>query len=490
MFTPDFYPTPPELVYKMIEGYELHGKAVLEPSAGKGDLIKILQTQGANVIACEINEDLRTIVTKLCPVIENDFMKLTADKVSHIHFVVMNPPFSKDEKHILHAWDIAPAGCKIIALCNVETLKNRYYSDRKKLAAIVEQYGHYEELGDCFKASERKTNVEIALVHLNKPTDNYDAEFEGFYLNEEEEPQANGIMPYNAVRDLVNRYVAAVKLYDEQLTVGEKMQHLIGDYCKYDSQKDSLKCFTVTIEDKAVDRSTFKKQLQKMMWSHIFSMMKMNKYSTKGLKEDINKFVEQQQQIPFTMRNIYRMVEIVIGTTSQRMDKAILEVFDKLTEHYNENRFNVEGWKTNSHYLVNRKFILPYGAESNWSGKLRVKYSYNGELLTDVEKALCFLAGENYDTIKGINSMGDVEAGAWNHIHFFKVKAYKKGTIHCEFVSEDLWAKFNLKVCELKGYPLPESRPSTSHKEKKERKKQEEEIAKRYRPVEEPTTLF
>ena len=30
----------------------------------------------------------------------------------------MNPPFSNADKHILHTYEIAPRGCKIIALCN------------------------------------------------------------------------------------------------------------------------------------------------------------------------------------------------------------------------------------------------------------------------------------------------------------------------------------------------------------------------------------
>ena len=103
----------------------------------------------------------------------------------------------------------------------------------------------------------------------------------------------------------------------------------------------------------------FKKDLQKAGWNFIFSQLNMEKYSTSALKEDINKFVEQQEQIPLTMRNIYRMLEIVVGTTGQRMDKAINQVFDKVTMHYHENRHNVEGWKTNSHYLLNRRFIMP-----------------------------------------------------------------------------------------------------------------------------------
>lgn len=66
------------------------------------------------------------------------------------------------------------------------------------------------------------------------------------------------------------------------------------------------------------------------------------------------------------MRNIYRMLEIIVGTHAQRMDKALIEVFDKLTMHYHENRYNVEGWKTNSYYLVNKKFILEGVGENSW----------------------------------------------------------------------------------------------------------------------------
>ena len=42
--------------------------------------------------------------------------------------------------------------------------------------------------------------------------------------------------------------------------------------------------------------------------------------------EKINKFNNKSIAI---MRNIYKMLEIVRGTAAQRMDKAIIEVFDR-----------------------------------------------------------------------------------------------------------------------------------------------------------------
>jgi len=51
-----------------------------------------------------------------------------------------------------------------------------------------------------------------------------------------------------------------------------------------------------------LDRDIFKKELQKSAWRSIFAEFKMDKYVTSGVMADINKFVEQQQEIPFTVK--------------------------------------------------------------------------------------------------------------------------------------------------------------------------------------------
>lgn len=54
----------------------------------------------------------------------------------------------------------------------------------------------------------------------------------------------------------------------------------------------------------------------------------MEKYATKQLREQINRFIEQQTNVPFTMGNIYRVIDMVIQTNGQRMKTALLEAFD------------------------------------------------------------------------------------------------------------------------------------------------------------------
>lgn len=103
MFNKDFYPTPIDVINYMLSPYNLKGKVVLEPSSGKGDIIDCCKESGASVICCEINEDLATISASKVKLIAKDFLTVTSDQISHVNIIAMNPPFSSDVQHILHA---------------------------------------------------------------------------------------------------------------------------------------------------------------------------------------------------------------------------------------------------------------------------------------------------------------------------------------------------------------------------------------------------
>ena len=438
---------------------KLLGKVVLEPSAGTGNIVDFCKKQGADVIACELNNDLARIIEKKARFLKHDFLSVRADEISHIDAVYMNPPFSADEKHILHAWNIAPDGCEIVALCNHETIENTYTKDRARLASIVNDYGYTEFLGDVFSNADRRTSVNISIIRLFKPAaqNNFDA----FFESEEDSPevQGNGIMEYNAIREIVQRYVNAIKLYDSVIANGIAMNDLIGIFS---SVKDLT--FVCTVKGKETDKLTFQKELQKKAWNWIFSKMQMDKYMTASLKSDINKFVEQQTKVPFTMRNIYMMFNMVIGTHGQRMQKVLIEVFDSLTQHHHDNRFAVEGWKTNSHYLINRKFIMPYITETNRIFQNEhVSLSWgrgNAERLDDLQKALSYITGTNYNEMEPLYqfySRNKKVYGQWYTWGFFEIKAFKKGTVHCKFIDDSVWTLFNFKVAEAKGFELPEN---------------------------------
>lgn len=457
IFNKDFFPTPELVIDMMCGGLDFTNKVVLEPSAGSGNILDYVSERGAKTIACENSEQLGIIAKEKSDVfLCNDFLDVTREQISHIDYIIMNPPFSSGDKHILHAWNIAPDGCEIYALCNYETINNRYSRLRGELGNIIKDYGIAENIGDVFTEAERETGIDIGFIRLFKPKSESDDWSDYFSMDEDEaEQQENGVMSYNAVREVVQRYVAACKLYDSVADLGVQMNSLIGVF----GVKELV--FNIKSEEKEKVVDNFKVELRKLCWKWIFSKMNMEKFMTQSLREELNAFTEKQQNVPFTMKNIYKMFEMVIATHGNRMERVYVEVFDKLTKHYHANRYNVEGWKTNSHYMVNQKFILESVFELDWSGgTISAKYAWRGtETMDDLMKALDYMEGTSYHTEMTkygfYNAFKNIHTNIWLDCGHLEIKGFKKGTLHGRFKDRDVWARFNQIVAKSKGYELP-----------------------------------
>ena len=191
----EFYPTPDALIEKMLEGldYRMIG-SVLEPSAGKGDLLRGFfhhrwkeeryNVGEISVDFCELNPYLRQIciynfsedkereirlelepmrgaysslteeqrqrrealeeqLREMEPydsvrVVHDDF--LTYRTAKHYDLILMNPPFSQGDKHLLKALSMQERGGAIICLLNAETILNPYTATRQMLLRKLQKY--------------------------------------------------------------------------------------------------------------------------------------------------------------------------------------------------------------------------------------------------------------------------------------------------------------------------------------------------------------
>lgn len=455
MFNAEFYPTPRHVLDVM--GIDCLGRIVLEPSAGKGDIVDYLFDNGASrVLSCEKNKDLQKIVSSKSEFVKDDFLEVTPEEVSHIDMIVMNPPFSKGEDHILHAFEIAPEGCEIIALCNYETVNKDY--QYRKLNSKIKDYGFSENLGSCFDTAERKTGVEIGLVKLYKPVVNDESKFEGFFMDEEEVFQENGVIQFSEIRKIVNSYVYASKVFDEL----KQTQNLIN-------QTTSLFGLSsidlhLSYNDKVSSKEDFLRRMQKRCWRFIFEKTKIEKYVTSGVMQDINKFVETQSNVPFSERNVFKMLDILFGTRENTMNRAIIEAIDHFTQHTFENRYNVEGWKTNEGHLLGKKVIINNMCERGWNnaGHVTLKYSsYSSQKLQDLIKVLCYLTGRDYNSVERFDMVKndgkrEFYTNEWYDYEFFEFKLFYKGTAHLKFKNLEDWKILNQAYAKAKGQTLPE----------------------------------
>ena len=327
-------------------------------------------------------------------------------------------------------------------------------------------HGFEEYFGDCFASAERSTGVHVSCVHLFKPGTG-EKEFEGYFsLAPDDEPQGEGLQHYNFIRDLVNRYVEAVKRFDNVMGAAKEINQLAEPFksndIRFGAYREHGNNYT------AITRDCFKKELQKAAWRLIFSKMNMEKYVTTKVLEDMNRMVERQTHIPFTMHNVFRVLEAIVFTHRDRMNQVLVEAFDHICSFSAENSTAGEKWKTNSDYMVNRRFIVPRicDYDARWpSAYVKIAYYGGGYArdIDDVVKAMCYLTGCNYDDFSSLNdfvSRLTMNWGQWYEWGFFRIRGYKKGTMHFEFVREEDWVKFNIEVARIKGWQLPKQRTS------------------------------
>lgn len=189
-----FY-TPLELVEQMVEAAGIHDESrCLEPSAGDGRIVHALIQAGAQVVhACEIEESLHPVITKLGgKMIGFDFLehKEEDDAVrdaSRYHAIVMNPPFKGKEwkKHLEHAWTFLRPGGRLVAvlpdlakiillpgeiklegcdLCNFETINPKAFKDYETSTRTILITAHKDDGNKHDKVEGFKNHVTYSVA--------------------------------------------------------------------------------------------------------------------------------------------------------------------------------------------------------------------------------------------------------------------------------------------------------------------------------------
>lgn len=177
-----FYPTPIDLgtrVWSKLKNR--HPDRVLEPSAGKGHLLKGMRGADRHygfgsrtyehVDCCEIDVRHHTELRELgVKIVGHDFLEMESGACYSA--IVGNPPFHNGEKHVLKAWDLLWDG-EVVMIVSADTVRNPLSAERKRLLWLIEEFGDVEFIKGAFEVeeAERKTPVDVAIVHLVKSAD-------------------------------------------------------------------------------------------------------------------------------------------------------------------------------------------------------------------------------------------------------------------------------------------------------------------------------
>ena len=537
--TTEFYPTPPELIDKMLQGIDFDvAETFLEPSAGKGDIAlailkkrnnsyerrrdndfsidcieidpylrNILKFNASEESIKSIKDEYRELGRKLrndkteeeksrekylrsiidehhnCEnirIVADDFLRFNTYK--HYDYIIMNPPFSEGEMHLLKAIQMqVKNGGSICCILNAETIRNPYSNSRKLLLQKLQQYNaKVEYLKEQFSNAERKTDVEIALVSIDFP----------------EEQMGSSILA-NLERDIEDRNIEEDVYESKEIVAGDFITQLVKEYefevegtVRLIKEFKAMRPYMInTFNNDAYSRRSilqlklseksyqsydcvpineYLKKVREKYWECLFNKEEFTGKLTSKLRDDYRSLLNDMINYEFNEFNIRQVFNDMMVNMCKGVEETILQLFDDMTaEHawYPECSKNVHyynGWQTNKAHKIGSKVIMPvngmFGSYSWNKNNFDIRRAY--EVLSDIEKSLNYLDGGMTEDVRldFILQRAEQEKKTKNiHCKYFAVDFFKKGTMHIKFYPESmkLVGRFNIYASQKKGWLPP-----------------------------------
>lgn len=494
MFGIEFFPTPQSLTFQMCQKVDFKKvTSILEPSAGKGDVIEGIKKYNELVghrknyeyMAIEIDPNLQSVLQGLddINVIDSDFLQYEIS--DHFDLIMMNPPFSNGDLHLLKAIDVMFDG-QIVCLLNAQTLKNPCTNTRQLLVRrLKELNADIEYIENAFIDAERKTGVEIALIYIKKYREVDQNIFAGTSDSEKEEKiedlENNEVVIHSDIEQRIARYNVAKKagfdLIQSYHNISAKCHNLIeikveGDYETRGAIKRNQTRYT-----------NYVRVLRRKYWLELMDSPKIANKLTEKKRCEYREMLKKRTSMEFNFRNIQAVFVNLQEAYYQSIEDAIIDMFETMShEHswYSEtskNKLHFNGWKTNKAWKVNNKVILPSFSFFAW-GSWRLNYS-SKDRLNDIDRVMSYFDGGNNNYLSIMDAIDQAfKKGQSRNIlsTYFEITCYKKGTLHLKFRDEGVLRRFNVFSAKNKSW-LP---PSYGEKSVSEMTPEEKEIIKEF----------
>ena len=496
-----FYSTPFNLARKMWSKFENKNYTrILEPSAGKGDLIEpILKEQQDNYYrpAYAINKRIDCIELdvakhsflqneKELSVVGVDFLKFSNGAIySHI---IMNPPFASGVHHVLKAWDIMWNG-EIVALVNAETINNPYSKERQMLCSLIDKFGNVEFVEDAFldPETQRKTSVSVAIIHLVKEAD-INSDVLGNILgslNDDPNERKEDIIDLDAISESLGTHEQTIAISESKVSnlvlvfnvaletakesiyasekagyysrlLGRPMNKVDDEGCEYGLSADSIQKKIAEQYDELKDRA----------WTNVLRSSEITKRLSSKVQKDFESQFDKIKKLDFTVENIYGFLLGVSENQGQIQIDMVCSIFDLITKFHSDNTVFYKGWKSNDKHrtlgmkIKKKRFILPhfgisFGNNLSWD---------QNRTLSDLDKVFTLLDGKA-ESLESLNAafkfqIGELKAGEKIDTEYFEIRYYHGiGTIHFYPKDQKIIDRLNMLVGRERRWLPPEDGP-------------------------------
>lgn len=472
-----FYPSPKELVFKMLDKLDDNNEFnnityILEPSCGKGDIIKAYFEYYNNKFNGYYNKkdakkylkvDVIEYDTNLSNLLRGEgFNVIWDDFLSFIpprfyDLIIMNPPFINGSTHLIKALEIQERiGGKILCILNADTIKNPYTNERQALLSKLQQYNaNIEYIQEAFTEAERKTDVEIAVIYVKVPMQNNETMFEKQFKRDHTDIHIDSfqaLMPkMNKLEALVFEYNiiknSVIELFKEKIKIQKMFSSL--------NIKQELGIVGNVFTPKVLSVNEYINTITLEYWNKFINETDFKSKLPSKLRNNFSYNMERQQDIAFTIENIRYFYEELMKSIPRSYEETVAQVFDNLTNKYSytDSSFNktvhmYNGWKSNNCYKIVNKNIIPCYHQN---------YFYClPDILIDLNIIFNNMSGKQYDI--NTNEIREKIRNCYKNIDVghFLIDSYKKGTIHIKYKDKNLLNQFNILAGKGKNWLPPD----------------------------------
>lgn len=478
-----FYPTPKNLAERLASMVDWsHVTSVLEPNAGKGDLLRYAVAPNARrfmlnrIDMVEKDIGLRALLNDEGMRASWNFENANDIAMNLVDYdifslgnasedlVIMNPPFKTGADHLLHILKIRGAGTQVACILNAETLRNTG-CDRKRQELgkrLAEAGAVVEYVIDAFSDAERKASVDVALIYV-PASSCYDEDLiSGIFKEKAEEEMSplfdeeKDIAPTDPIDVLVARYKAerdaGLRIIRAFAAAGKRIPNADGtplislDVKKFPETRDKL--------------NSYVKNLRLIYWKAIFESNAFTEKLTSNILDRYREQVYALAEYEFSRENIEALNLRMMSEALDGVKDAIEDLFDRFTRYSNYNGSGnihyYNGWDSNKAHKIADKVVYPAYLYDEFLEKFNEWKA--SELISDIEKVFDFVStsGKGHQQARDIVARA-LREGVTKNIHtvYFDLTFYKKGTMHIKFTDKDALDRLNIYVAKNRGWLPP-----------------------------------
>lgn len=423
------------------------------------------------VSAIEINLQHHASLKELgAKVLGYDFLEVSS--LATVSSVIMNPPFAQGCAHVLHAWDCL-YDAELVAIINAESIRNPFSQERQRLVKLIEQHGSVEFLQDQFVDEvERKTDVEVALIHLEKTPGKYldiDALMGNLKrgdngMSEIDPETCNALaLPGNFIQDTCFRFeqaVSAARAASEAMALADHMTNAVGitlDEMQAKGVGNDFRESAGSIRDAAnAEFKTRYDNLKKRAWAQILRSTLLTDKLSNQARRKIEASSGAVYEMAFTVANVHGFLTGVLQSMGEIYQDMLLGMFDSIIGRSSDNVVFYKSWKSNQKHRIGMRlrksrFILP-----------RFRMGFGGGLdyederfLADLDKCWGYLHGisGDYDGLVQAVRKNQIGTGDRFSSRFFEFRYYKGAqTLHFYPKNAEVMDKMNRFVGKLRNW--------------------------------------